>query len=78
MRSWRPTPTLPLHRGTMGCNDALEAANAFPGAAIVAVHNEGWTHLKESAAELSASFATLGVASRLTSLERGKPTRFEL
>ena len=65
-------------RMTMGSNDALEAANAFPGAAIVAVHNEGWTHLKESAAELAASFATLGVASRLTPLERGTPTRFEL
>ena len=65
-------------RMTMGSNDALEAANAFPRAAIVAVHNEGWIHLRESAAELSASFATLGVASRLTPLERGKPTRFEL
>ena len=37
-------------RMTMASNDALEAANAFPGAAIVAVHNEGWTHLKQTAA----------------------------
>jgi L-ascorbate metabolism protein UlaG (beta-lactamase superfamily) len=63
---------------TMGSNDALEAANAFPDAAIVAVHNEGWVHFKESAAELAASFVTLGAASRLTPLERGKPARFEL
>ncbi|MDQ0391574.1 MBL fold metallo-hydrolase [Labrys monachus] len=62
---------------TMGSNDALEAANAFPDAAIVAIHNEGWVHFKESAAELAAAFVTLGAASRLAGLERGKPTRFE-
>lgn len=62
---------------TMGSNDALEAANAFPNAAIVALHNEGWIHFKESPDQLAAAFATLGAASRLTALERGKPTRFE-
>jgi L-ascorbate metabolism protein UlaG (beta-lactamase superfamily) len=65
-------------RVTMGSNDALEAANAFPQAAIVAVHNEGWVHFKESPAELAAAFTTLGVASRLTALERGQPVRFPL
>jgi hypothetical protein len=40
------------------------------------LHKNG--EVRESAAELAASFATLGVASRLTSLERGKSTRFEL
>lgn len=65
-------------RMTMGSNDALEAAAAFPQAAIVAIHNEGWVHFKESAADLAASFATLGVASRLTTLERGRPTTFAL
>jgi L-ascorbate metabolism protein UlaG (beta-lactamase superfamily) len=63
---------------TMDSNDALEAAHAFPNAAIVAIHNEGWMHFTESAGELAAAFTTLGVASRLISLERGKPTRFEL
>ncbi|HTH97471.1 MAG TPA: MBL fold metallo-hydrolase [Stellaceae bacterium] len=62
---------------TMGSNDALEAAHAFPDAAIVAIHNEGWVHFTESAEELAATFATLGVASRLTPLERGKPRRFD-
>lgn len=62
---------------TMDSNDALEAANAFPSAAIVAVHNEGWVHFKESAAELAAAFATLGAGARLTTLERGVPRRFE-
>jgi L-ascorbate metabolism protein UlaG (beta-lactamase superfamily) len=63
---------------TMDSNDALEAAHAFPNAAIVAIHNEGWVHFKESPAELAASFATLGAGSRLTPLERGKPVRFAL
>ncbi|MEZ2129835.1 MULTISPECIES: MBL fold metallo-hydrolase [unclassified Sinorhizobium] len=62
---------------TMDSNDALEAASAFPNAAIVAVHNEGWVHFKESAAELAAAFATLGAGARLTTLERGMPRRFE-
>ena len=62
---------------TMGSNDALEAAHAFPNAAIVACHNEGWVHFKESADQLAAAFAVLGAASRLTALERGKPVRFE-
>jgi hypothetical protein len=61
----------------MGSNDALEAASAFPNAAIVALHNEGWVHFKESPDQLAAAFATLGAASRLTALERGKPIRFE-
>lgn len=62
---------------TMDSNDALEAAHAFPDAYIVAIHNEGWKHFKESGAELAAAFATLGVGSRLTTLEQGRRTRFE-
>jgi L-ascorbate metabolism protein UlaG (beta-lactamase superfamily) len=65
-------------RMTMDSNDALEAAHAFPGAAIVAVHNEGWFHFKESASELAQSFETLGVLSRLKKLERGSPVTFPL
>lgn len=61
---------------TMDANDAIQAAHAFPGAAIVAVHNEGWGHFKESATELAAAFATLGIGSRLTTLERGRATTF--
>jgi L-ascorbate metabolism protein UlaG (beta-lactamase superfamily) len=60
---------------TMGSEDALEAANAFPDAALVAVHNEGWVHLKETQAQLADTFSKLGVATRLTALERGKPLR---
>jgi L-ascorbate metabolism protein UlaG (beta-lactamase superfamily) len=61
---------------TMDSNDAIEAANAFPNSAIVAVHNDSWVHVKESATELAATFATLGMASRLTSMEPGRPMPF--
>jgi L-ascorbate metabolism protein UlaG (beta-lactamase superfamily) len=64
-------------RMTMGSEDALEAAHAFPDAALVAIHNEGWLHVRETQAELADTFDKLGAASRLTLLERGKPTRFE-
>ena len=62
---------------TMDSNDALEAAHAFPNAAIVAVHNEGWVHFKESPEQLADVFTKLGVASRLLTLERDKPMRFD-
>lgn len=64
-------------RMTMGSNDALEVAHAFPNSKLVAVHNEGWFHFKENADELEAAFATLGVSSRLIPLERGMPCVFE-
>jgi L-ascorbate metabolism protein UlaG (beta-lactamase superfamily) len=65
-------------RMTMDSNDALEAVEAFPNASIVAIHNEGWAHLTETQTELVQSFDTLGVAARLSTLERGKPVNFEL
>jgi len=61
---------------TMDANDVIETAHAFPEAAIVAVHNHGWEHFKESAADLVQAFAVLRIAERLTILEAGKPTRF--
>jgi L-ascorbate metabolism protein UlaG (beta-lactamase superfamily) len=63
---------------TMGSEDALEAANAFPNATLVAVHNEGWAHLKETHAQLAETFTKLGAGARLTALERGKPLRIGL
>jgi hypothetical protein len=61
---------------TMGSEDALEAAHAFPDAALVSVHNEGWIHLRESQDQLADTFNKFGLGQRLTPLERGKPTRF--
>jgi L-ascorbate metabolism protein UlaG (beta-lactamase superfamily) len=58
---------------TMGSEDALEAAAAFPNAVLVSIHNEGWVHFKETQAQLADTFAKFGVGERLTILERGKP-----
>lgn len=58
---------------TMGSEDALEAAAAFPDAALVAIHNEGWVHLRESQDQLADTFSRLGAGARLTALVRGEP-----
>ena len=64
-----------FHR-TMGSEDAIEAAHAFPDAALVAAHNEGWVHFRESQDQLTAAFAQLGVGHRLTRFEKGRPLIF--
>ena len=51
----------------------IAAAHAFPQAKIVAVHNEGWEHFEESAADLAQAFGALGLADRLITPERGRP-----
>lgn len=56
---------------TMDSNDAIEAAHAFTGARIVAVHNEGWRHFTEGLEGLAHAFATLGLIDRLEKLEPG-------
>ena len=62
----------------MDSNDVIAAAHAFPQAKIVAVHNEGWEHFKESAADLAQAFGALGLADRLITPERGRPFMVEL
>jgi L-ascorbate metabolism protein UlaG (beta-lactamase superfamily) len=62
---------------TMGSEDALEAAHAFPRARLVSVHNEGWGHLKETQEQLADVFDAFKVGSRLVRFERGRPLRFE-
>jgi L-ascorbate metabolism protein UlaG (beta-lactamase superfamily) len=56
---------------TMDSNDVIETAAAFPNAKIAAIHNEGWAHFKETAADLEQAFAAVGVGERLVGLERG-------
>jgi L-ascorbate metabolism protein UlaG (beta-lactamase superfamily) len=58
---------------TMGSEDVLEVANAFPKATIVSAHNEGWVHYRETPEQLADTFGTFGVAPRLTPFERSKP-----
>lgn len=60
---------------TMGSEDALEAARAFPDSRLVAIHNEGWVHLRESQQQLADTFAMMGAAERLAAIERGRPLR---
>jgi L-ascorbate metabolism protein UlaG (beta-lactamase superfamily) len=62
---------------TMDTNDAIETAHAFPDAAIVPVHCDGWAHLTQSRADLKESFAALGINARLRLLEPGVPTVIE-
>lgn len=61
---------------TMGTNDAIETAAAFPGATIVPVHHEGWAHFTQTQQDLRKTFDTLGFADRLQLVEAGKPLRF--
>jgi L-ascorbate metabolism protein UlaG (beta-lactamase superfamily) len=63
---------------TMGSEDALEAAAAFPNAILVSVHNEGWAHLRESQDQLADVFATFHLRDRLTRFEKGKPLEIAL
>ena len=60
---------------TMGSEDALEAAHAFKDATLVAIHNEGWVHLRETQSELAEAFNTLGAKGRLSMISRGVPLR---
>jgi L-ascorbate metabolism protein UlaG (beta-lactamase superfamily) len=61
---------------TMGSEDALEAAAAFPDAALVSVHNEGWGHLTEDQDQLADVFAKFNLANRLTRFDKGRPLNF--
>jgi L-ascorbate metabolism protein UlaG (beta-lactamase superfamily) len=56
---------------TMGTNDAIDTAFAFPGATIIPVHFEGWTHYTETGEMLRQSFTALGIADRLKILKAG-------
>jgi len=63
---------------TMGSEDALEAAAAFPKAVLLSVHNEGWGHLKEDQDQLARVFATFNLADRLTRFDKGQPLSFSV
>jgi len=58
---------------TMTAADAVLAARAFPGAAIVPLHFEGWEHFTQSGREIQRAFAAAGLESRLRWLKPGVP-----
>ena len=57
-----------------GTNDAIDTAFAFPGATIIPVHFEGWSHYTETGEMLRQSFNALGIADRLKILKAGVKT----
>jgi len=61
---------------TMDTNDAVELSSAFENAAIVPVHHEGWAHFTQSQDDIAATFATLGIESRLHKVSPGARVRF--
>jgi L-ascorbate metabolism protein UlaG (beta-lactamase superfamily) len=59
---------------TMGTNDALDTANAFPEAIIIPIHSEGWSHYTENNDNLKEAFQILAIGHRLQLLKPGLPT----
>jgi L-ascorbate metabolism protein UlaG (beta-lactamase superfamily) len=60
---------------TMGTNDAIDTAHAFPGATLIPLHAEGWSHYTENNNSLLEAFDILGIKHRLRILEPGIATR---
>jgi L-ascorbate metabolism protein UlaG (beta-lactamase superfamily) len=67
----------PFHL-TMDTNEAVEAAVAFPDAAIVPVHHAGWAHFSQSQDDLVKTFATVGQSDRLRPVSPAGTIRVEL
>jgi L-ascorbate metabolism protein UlaG (beta-lactamase superfamily) len=59
---------------TMGTNDAIDTAYAFPDATMIPLHFEGWSHYTENGDMLRQSFHALGIAERLKILKAGVKT----
>jgi L-ascorbate metabolism protein UlaG (beta-lactamase superfamily) len=59
---------------TMGTNDAIDTAFAFPDATIIPVHFEGWSHYTETGEMLQQSFTALGIGGQLKILAPGVKT----
>ncbi len=57
---------------TMTAADGIEAARAFPRAAIVPVHFQGWAHYSEGRDDISRAFTEAGLSGRLRLLEPGQ------
>lgn len=61
---------------TMGTNDAMDTALAFPDATIIPLHYEGWKHYTQNEKDVQQSFQVIGIDQRLTILEPGVATVF--
>jgi L-ascorbate metabolism protein UlaG (beta-lactamase superfamily) len=58
---------------TMTAADGIQFAQAFPEAAVIPLHYEGWRHFSESRRDIAAAFAEAGLEHRLHWLEAGRP-----
>jgi L-ascorbate metabolism protein UlaG (beta-lactamase superfamily) len=56
---------------TMGTNDAVDTASAFPDSTIIPLHFEGWSHYSETGEMLIQAFGALGIGERLKILPAG-------
>jgi L-ascorbate metabolism protein UlaG (beta-lactamase superfamily) len=56
---------------TMGTNDAMDTAIAFPSATIIPLHYEGWKHYTQNEKDIKKSYEVLGIDQRLKILEAG-------
>lgn len=62
---------------TMGNNDVLELARAFPAARIVVVHNRGWAHFTEGPASITSAVTPFALGGRVGSLAPGDRVVFD-
>jgi L-ascorbate metabolism protein UlaG (beta-lactamase superfamily) len=56
---------------TLTAREGVDAARAFPDAAIVPLHVDGWTHYSESRVEIDRAFSAAGLEDRLRWMEPG-------
>jgi L-ascorbate metabolism protein UlaG (beta-lactamase superfamily) len=66
-------PRGPFHL-TMDSNDVLETAAHFPGATVVPLHHEGWSHFTQSDDDLGIAFAAVGRTAQRLSVAPGVET----
>lgn len=66
------------HPLTMTAAGAVTAARAFPNAAIIPLHYEGWEHFSESRADVTAAFVRAGISDRLHWLPAAQPASFDM
>ena len=60
---------------TMGTNDAIDTAFAFPTALIIPLHYEGWKHFTQNENDLEKAFDVMGIRNRLKVLQAGVPEK---
>ncbi|MBD0254110.1 MAG: MBL fold metallo-hydrolase [Cytophagales bacterium] len=59
---------------TMGTNDAMDTALAFPNAIIIPLHYRGWKHYTQNEEDLKRAYQVIGVDGRLQVLEPAAAT----